>query len=194
MLREILKYLNEKNGFKAINSEKKDNFFYPCVSKILFNILSLVFLFVGRNLYIKSLKGCDGDEFKCILNTDMKYILDDIYYCTHSVIYFLCFLFLFHLKLCSFYQIFVFLLIILELIHKDTGDSFLHHGILNLSAFFILMILGELFILIIILILNLYKNKKYTQLIQLLIIMKLLSVLIYIIYYFSYQFSYMIFL
>ena len=180
MLREILKYLNEKNGFKAINSEKKDNFFYPCVSKILFNILSLVFLFVGRNLYIKSLLGCNGEEFKCIINSNMKYILDDIYYCTHSVIYFLCFLFLFHLKLCSFYQIFVFLLIILELIHKDTGDSFLHHGILNLSAFFILMILGELFILIIILILNLYKNKKYTQLIQLLIIMKLLSVLIYI--------------
>ena len=145
----------------------------------LFNILSLVFLFAGRNLYIKSLKGCDGDEFKCILNTDMKYILDDIYYCTRSVIYFLCFLFIFHLKLCSFYQLFIFILIIIELIKKDTGDSFLHHGILNISAFFILLFLGEIFILIIILLINLFKAKKYYLLIELLIIIYLLSILIY---------------
>ena len=108
----------------------------------------------------------------------MKYILDDIYYCTRSVIYFLCFLFIFHLKLCSFYQLFIFILIIIELIKKDTGDSFLHHGILNISAFFILLFLGEIFILIIILLINLCKIKKYSLLMQLLVVIDLLSILI----------------
>ena len=132
----------------------KKKFLNSClyISKIFFNVLALVFLFVARKLYIKSLLGCDGDEFKCIINSSMKYILDDIYYCIHSILFFLLFLFIFHLKLCSFYQLFIFVLIIFELIIKDNGDSFLHHGILNLSALFILLFLGELFIFILIII------------------------------------------
>ena len=148
--------------------------------KILLNILAFFFLLIGRNLYIKSLLGCDGEEFKCVINNNMKYILDDIYYCTHSVLYFLFFLLIFHLKLCSFFQIFIFLLIILELICRDTGDSFLHHGILNLSALFILLFIGELFILILILIINLFKYKRYHQAVQLFIIISLLNILIYV--------------
>ena len=146
----------------------------------LFDVLSLIILFVARCFYIKSLSGCDGEEFECVFNNDLKYISDDIYYCTHSVIYFLIFLFIFHLKLCSCYQLFIFILIILELIYKDTGNSFLHHGIINIVALFILMLLGELFILILILIINLYKKKKYVQLKQILIIIYLLSIIIFV--------------
>ena len=142
--------------------------------------MAFAFLIIGRNFYIKSLKGCDGDEFKCVINSSMKYILDDIYYCTHSVLYFLFFLFIFHLKLCSFYQLFIFALIILELIVKDNGDSFLHHGILNLFSLFFLLVLGELLIFVIILFINLFKNKKYFHLIQSIIILSLLYILIYI--------------
>ena len=120
--------------------------------KLFFNALAFIFLLIARNFYIKSLLGCDGNEFKCIINSSMKYILDDIYYCTHSVLYFLLFLFIFHLKLCSFYQLFIFVLIIFELIVKDNGDSFLHHGILNLFSLFFLLVLGELLIFVIILI------------------------------------------
>ena len=148
--------------------------------KLFFNALAFIFLLIARNFYIKSLLGCDGNEFKCIINSSMKYILDDIYYCTHSVLYFLLFLFIFHLKLCSFYQLFIFALIILELIVKDNGDSFLHHGILNLFSLFFLIILGELLIFVIILFINLFKNKKYFHLIQSIIILSLLYILIYI--------------
>ena len=176
----ILTYFHNEKGYSSeLFQEKKINFSNSNVSRILFNIISIIFLLIARNLYIKSLIGCDGDEFKCILNSNMKYILDDIYYCTRSVIYFLFFLLIFHLRLCSFSLIFIFILIILELIHKDTGDSFLHHGILNISSLFVLLFLGELLILILILMIKLCRIKKYYLLIQLLIIFSLLSIFIF---------------
>ena len=179
----ILKFFNRENEYSRLLSKSKNYqklcLLKKCSIKIIFNILAFVFLIIARNLYIKSLLGCDGNEFKCIINSSMKYILDDIYYCTHSVLYFLYFLFIFHLKLCSFYQIFIFLLIILELILKDNGDSFLHHGFLNLSALFILLFLGELFIFILILFINLFKKHKFFHLTQLLVVMNLLFILIY---------------
>ena len=181
LLNEILNFINNGKGYsRELFQKKKKNFVHLNISRIIFNITSLIFLFIARNFYIKSLIGCDGEEFKCILNSNMKYILDDIYYCTHSAFYFLFFLLIFHLKLCSFYLLFFFILIILELIKKDTGDSFLHHGILNISALFVLLFLGEIFILIIILLINLCKIKKYSLLMQLLVVIDLLSILIYI--------------
>ena len=72
-----------------------------------------------------------------------------IHYCTQSIIYFLIFLFFVQAGICSKYQLIIFLLIIFELIYIDHGDDFLHHGILNLSALFVLLILGEICIFII---------------------------------------------
>ena len=89
---------------------KKQAFVNSYLLKIVLNILAFTFLLYGRNLYIKSLIGCDGDEFKCIIRNKLDYILDDIYYCTHSALYFLIFLLILHLKLCSFYQLFIFIL------------------------------------------------------------------------------------
>jgi len=175
----ILKFSNRENGYSTLFFKSKNYLKLSLLFKVVFNILAFVFLIIARNLYIKSLLGCNGDEFKCVINSDMKYILDDIYYCTHSVLYFLYFLFIFHLKLCSFYQLFIFLLIILELIFKDTGDSFLHHGFLNLSALFILLFLGELFIFILILFINLFKKHKYFHLTQLIVATNLIFILIY---------------
>ena len=126
--------------------------------KYITNLLGLFILFIARKYYIKSLLGCNGDEGKCAINNNLKYIIDDFYYCTKSIIYFLSFLFLIQVSFCSKYQLIIFLLILLELIFKDHGDNFLHHGILNLSALFILLILGEIIILIFIFILQL-KNK-----------------------------------
>ena len=177
----LLTNFYNKNKYSSLSSpNKKVSFLSSSISKIVFNILAFIFLLNARYLYIKSLFGCDGDEFKCIINSSMKYILDDIYYCTHSALFFSCFLFIFHLKLCSLYQILIFILIIFELIVKDRGDSFLHHGILNLSALFILVIIGEFIIFIIILLLNLIKNKKYFHLTQFFIIIILLYILLYI--------------
>ena len=168
------------NGFKNLLLIRKIiNFFRSYLLKIILNISSLIFLFVGRKLYIKSLKGCDGDEFSCIIS-NMKYIFDDIFYCTHSAIFFSCFLLLLHLKLCSFYQLYFFILIIFELIYKDRGNSFLHHGILNLSVLLILLVLGELFIFILILIKYLLVSKKFHLLIQLTNITILLNILIFL--------------
>ena len=144
--------------------------------KYITNLLGLFILFIARKYYIKSLLGCNGDEGKCAINNNLKYIIDDFYYCTKSIIYFLSFLFLIQVSFCSKYQLIIFLLILLELIFKDHGDNFLHHGILNLSALFILLILGEIIILIFILIIYLLKKKKYLKLfaISFLIILSML--------------------
>ena len=149
------------------------------VFNIISNFIALSFLLFARNLYIKSLLGCDGDEFKCIISNKLDYILNDIYYCTHSAIYFLIFLFIIQLKLCSSYQLIIFILIIFELIYRDRGDSFLHHGILNLSSLFVFLFFGELFIILLILIINLFKNKKYYRFIQSNVIIFLLIISIY---------------
>ena len=93
----------------------------------------------------------------------MKYILDDIYYCTHSALYFLCFLFLYQLKLCYRWQIFIFILIILQLIYIDRGDSFYHHGILNIISLIFLLFIGEIVILTLILIIINIQKRKYSR-------------------------------
>ena len=134
------------------------------IYKYVTNIIAFIILFIARKLYIKSLLGCNGDEFLCVLNGNLNYILDDIYYFTLSFIYFFIFLFFLQIKFCSKYQLIIFLLIIFELICKDHGDNFLHHGILNFSALFILLILGEFLILIFILIILFLRKKKYLKL------------------------------
>ena len=146
---------------KILNYLQKKQFSHKHI--ILFtNILAFIFLIIGRLLYVKSLKGCDGNEFKCIINNNLKYILDDIYYCTHSALYFLFFLFFVHLKLCSKWQLLIFILIIIQLIYKDRGDSFLHHGMLNIISLLVFLFVGEMIILLLILILNNLKKQNYS--------------------------------
>ena len=137
------------------------NKFYFCKRNIFFivsEIISLILLFYGRAFYIKSLFGCDGNEFECVV-INIKYIFEDIKYCLKSILYFWIFLIFVQLKLCSKYILIIFFLIIFELILKDRGDSFLHHGIFNLSALFFLLTLGEILILLFIIIINI-KNIK----------------------------------
>ena len=104
---------------------------------------------------IKSLFGCNGGEFQCIHNMGLSYIEKDIHYCIKSVLCFLLFLFMIQLKLSSIYQLIAFFVVLIELIVKDRGDSILNHGIMNLYALFLLLSLGEIFILILI-----FREKK----------------------------------
>ena len=173
----VYKYFKMDNNLNIYFSKNKNK--RPSLSKVTFNILALVFLLVARHLYIKSLLGCDGDEFKCVLKRGITYIVKDMYYCINSALFFLLFLFIFHLKFCSFYWIIFFILIIFELIYRDTGDSFLRHGLINLSSLFILLFLGELIILTLILIIYILKSKKFYNLTQFFIIIFLLFNLIY---------------
>ena len=133
--------------------QKKGIFF------IIREFTGIILLFCGRKYYIKSLKGCDGNEYKCII-IQISFIFDDIKYCFKSILYFILFFIIFHLKICSKYQIIIFIIIIFEILLKDSGDSFLHHGIFNIIALFTFLILGEIFILLFIFIINI-KNKKY---------------------------------
>ena len=149
--------------------------------KNIFNICTLIFLLIGRYLYIKSLRGCNGNEFSC-LNIGIKYIIDDIYYCIESCIYFLLVLFLIQLKLCSFYNFLIFIFIIIELIYKDHGDTFNNHGILNLEALFLFLILGEIIILIILIFIFIIKKRKY--------ILNIFIIFCIIIFFISFYFKY----
>ena len=79
------------------------------INKYLTNIIGFYLLYIARKYYIKSLLGCDGDEGKCIVKINIKFILDDIHYCTQSIIYFLIFLFFVQAGICSKYQLIIFL-------------------------------------------------------------------------------------
>lgn len=82
-----------KKNYITIN--KKQKIKNTNVYKSFYNIIAFIFLNIGTYLYLKSLKGCDGDEFSCI-NYSIQYIYDDIYYCTNSALYFILFLFIFY--------------------------------------------------------------------------------------------------
>ena len=69
------------------------------------------------------------------------------------------------IQICSKYHLIIFLTIIIEISLKDRGDDFLHHGILNLSALLVFIVLGEIFIVLIVIIIKLIKNKRYVNLI-----------------------------
>ena len=140
---------NFNNGFLTISNSFCIQKCYLKLFNYISNLIALITLFTARKYYIKSLLGCNGDEGTCVLNNNIKYIFDDIYYCIHSIFYFLCFLILIQVNLCSKYQLIIFLLIIIELIIKDHDDNFLHHGMLNLTALFVLLTLGEIIIVII---------------------------------------------
>ena len=168
-----------KNNYVTINKKHKYEKIVKLIFNVIFNVMALIFLYIGTNLYIKSLKGCNGDEFSCI-NYSLQYIYDDIYYCTHSSFYFIVFLLLIQLKLCSIYQLILFFIIIIILICKDHGDSFINHGILNNFSLFILIFLGELIIIIIIMIINHIKTKRYNLICIIIILIIILLFFIYI--------------
>ena len=166
-------FFPKKNFFKKIYT-------YKNIFLLFTNIIAFIFLIIAKHLYIKSLKGCKGDEFICVINNNLTYILDDIYYCTLSALYFLGFLFFFHFQLCSSLQIIIFLLIIFQLIYKDRGDSFLHHGMMNIISLLILIFFGEIIILILKLILINIKKKKYANSFLILLILAYIYLAIYI--------------
>ena len=125
---ENIKLIKE---YKYKNNKKK--YLLKNLFKYINNIFALILIFLGRNFYIKSLKGCYGDEYTCI-KFGLKYIYDDIYYCLKSCFIFWIFLFLIHFKLCSFYTFIIFIFIMLELILKDHGQSLQNHRLLNFEA------------------------------------------------------------
>ena len=123
-------FIKRYNSINNLNNNKIHNNFFRYKKKYN-NILIILLLCLGRYLYIKSLKGCDGDESKCTNN--INYIIDDFYKCIYSSLIFLFSLFLIQIKLCSIYNLLIFFLILFELIIKDHGESFLNHGKLNFN-------------------------------------------------------------
>ena len=73
-----------------LNNNKNHNNYFRFKKKYN-NIFIILLLYIGRYLYIKSLKGCNGDESKCTNN--ITYIIDDLYKCIFSSIFFLISLF-----------------------------------------------------------------------------------------------------
>ena len=184
----IIENVNLIKKFKTIKKKNK----IPCkklplrnLFKYINNIFALTLIFLGRYLYIKSLKGCYGDEYTCI-NFGLQYILDDIYYCLKSCFIFLIFLFLIQFKLCSCYLFIIFIFIMLELILKDHGQSLQNHGLLNFEALLLFLFFGEIIILIILLIVINIKKKRFF--INGIILCILLS--IYILIYINYKDQY----
>ena len=149
--KNIMQYKKIKYKIKKINL---------LINRNIKHILSINILLIGRYFYIKSLKGCDGNEFAC-MNIDLKYIVDDIYYCIISAICFLIIFLLIQIKIVSIYYLFILILIIFELIYKDHGDSIKNHGILNIEGLFVFLLFGEIIILILLSFLYNIKKKRF---------------------------------
>lgn len=151
--------LNFKIDNDIFNNKKKvKNILINHSIKSFFNLLTLVVIYIGRNLYINSLKGCNGNEFSCLIN--IQYIYDGINYCIFSSVLFLFVLFLVQLKISSSFHILILIFIIIEFIIRDHGNDFKNHGILNFYSLLGILFFGEIFIIIILFYIKLIKNKK----------------------------------
>lgn len=134
---------------KSSNNFKKKSIFNIIFKKFIFNCIVILYLIIGRILYIRSLKGCSKSEFECLHNLEL--IKNGINNCLNSTVYFIIVLFLIHMKICSFFISIIIIIIYIELIIRDHGENFLNHGKLNLFALFSLTFIGEILILLIIL-------------------------------------------
>lgn len=129
---------------------------YLIIQRII-DISIIIMIFIGRYLYIKSLKGCKGNEYRCSIN--IKYIYDGINYCIISSFCFLWSLIIIQFKISSFYLLLIMIFILSEFYLKDFGYSFEHHGALNFLALLLILIIGEFLILLLLFLFYLLKNK-----------------------------------
>ena len=139
---------------KKFNKNIKKKF-----KKFIIDIIAILYLIIGRFLYIRSLKGCSKSEFECL--HDLNLIKEGIDNCITSTFYFIITLFLINMKICSVYILIIFIIIYIELIIKDHGENFLYHGKLNLFGLFSLTFIGEILILFVFLNKCLIQKKKY---------------------------------
>ena len=156
-----LNYIKDNDMDIDDNNAIKINFINKSkiqILKLFLEIIAFIYILLGRYLYIKSLKGCNKSEYDCLFK--IQYIIDDINDCVHSSLYFIFVLFLIQMKFCSKYYLILIFVVFIEFILKDHGSSFLNHGILNLLGFFMILLIGEIFILIILLFYILFKYKK----------------------------------
>ena len=163
---------------KTNNNFQKESNFKIIFKKFIINFIVILFLLIGRQLYIRSLQGCSKTEFECLHN--LKLIKDGINNCLNSTVYFIFALFLIHMKICSFYILVILIIIYIELIIKDHGENFLNHGKLNLFALFSLTFIGEIVILLIVLYKYLFTKKKFSLIcfISLLFLLKSINIII----------------
>ena len=138
---------------------KKNSIFNRRFKKAIINFIVILYLIIGRILYIRSLKGCKKSEFDCLKN--LKLIKDGINNCLNSAVYFILVLFFIHMRICSFLILIILILIYIELIIRDNGENFLNHGKLNLFALFSLTFIGEIVILFFLFYKYLFKKKKF---------------------------------
>jgi hypothetical protein len=134
---------------KSNDKFKKESNFNTIFKKFIINFIVILFLLIGRKLYLLSLKGCSKTEFECLHN--LKLIKDGINNCLNSTVYFIFVLLLIHMKICSVLILIILVIIYIELIIRDHGENFLNHGKLNLFALFSLTFIGEIVILLILL-------------------------------------------
>lgn len=166
-------FLNLYEPTKLKNEKNKENNKYKIINLVI-NITTIIVIYIARNFYIHSLKGCKGNEYNCLI--DIKYISEGIDYCIQSSICFLWVLILIQFKISSFYNIFLVIIILIELIIKDNGNTFEHHGSLNFAGLICILFFGELLILSILSIIYIMKNKIY----KLILILIIFQTIIYI--------------
>ena len=141
-----------------VSEEKESKKYFNINATIFIEIITVYFLYKGRYHYIESLEGCNKTEFQCVLNTNfMKVIFNK---CVHAIKFFILVSFLIQMRICSIYHIILFISVLIELIIKDHDEGLKHHGILNLFALFLSLILSEIVILLVIYFEQLIKRKK----------------------------------
>ena len=155
---EILSSSSEE----AIDDKNKSNespSIITIIFKMIFDFVVLALVLRGRQYYLLSLEGCSKSEHDCLF--DIGYIIRDIDNCVTSTKYFFVVLFLIHMNFCSLYNILTLFFAFAEFIITDHGSTFLHHGILNLLGFFVILSVGEVVIIIFLIFYKLIRYKRF---------------------------------
>ena len=132
------KYVYQSSNDKNLESQ---------ISKRLFNIIVVIYLFIGHSYYISSLKGCNKSEFDCLNNLNL--IQEGINNCLISCYYLISCLFFIQMKLCSLLLSIPLAIIYTGLFVLDHEENFLHHGLINITSLYLLTLVSEIVFLFI---------------------------------------------
>jgi hypothetical protein len=157
-----------------INKKKLKFYYIKYKTQIIINVISLFLFIISYCLYIKSLKGCYYDIYKCVRNLSFFFKIGYLVFFSDVLMSIILEMIIFFKK---WYYLFYFINFILNFL-KHNGNNLTDHGWYNLLGFIFFLVFDFLLLKIINLYIFLFKKKKYIKIIILIILNFLIYFLI----------------
>ncbi len=149
-----------------INKKKLKFYYIKYKTQIIINVISLFLFIISYCLYIKSLKGCYYDIYKCVRNLSFFFKIGYLVFYSATLMSIILEM-TFYFK--KWYLILYFLPFIFNFL-KYNGNTLTDHGWYNILGFIFFLILDFLLINIIKLYVILFIKKKYISILILIIL------------------------